>query len=309
MTTEQASTETDGPENRSTDTISSDARSEPPAAGAVGQNRNSSRRKARQRSVYLFPAYGFSIALDIARQVEESGGGTLAEETLAVNLGLSKNSSGFRLKCLAARQFNLLVKQGATVSTTSIAKAILKPTSDEDALRGYRQSFLSIPLFQAVSERYRGQRLPDSQTLRNVLEREFSVEHKRVQQAERLLLDSARDTYLLKHRGDGTYLTISELPQVSLEEPGLTGEPETSLEETLGPSMMAVADGGLRPAFPSPGTSYQANTITFSLDEIGQLSEGDFETVWEAIGILVKARSARRGAMLDAQPTETSRGG
>ncbi len=293
MTTPQTEADSGRPENPPT----------PDAAGATavvgldstGQNRNGTGRKARRRSVYLFPAYGFAMALDIARQVEESGGGTLTEETLAVNLGLSKNSSGFRLKCLAARQFNLLNKQGATVSTTSIAKAILKPTSNEDALRGYRQSFLSIPLFQAVAERYRRQRLPDSQTLRNVLEREFMVEHKRVQQAERLLLDSARDTYLLKHRGDGTYLTISDSPLGPLDEPGFPMDSEAGATgETLVPA--PDLDGSLRPSLPRLDSLSPTNTITFSLDEIGQLREDDFETVWQAFGILVKARAARNKA-------------
>lgn len=299
MTTDQSSAGYGCPENLTDDSAPYDARPEPPAASAKGRGNNSSHRKARQRSVYLFPAYGFSMALDIARQVEESGGGTLTEETLAVNLGLSKNSSGFRLKCLAARQFNLLVKQGPTVSTTSIAKAILKPTSDEDALRGYRQSFLSIPLFQAVAERYRGQRLPDSQTLRNVLEREFLVERKRVQQAERLLLDSARDTYLLKYRGDGTYLTIMDTPTGLPEEPGLPEDAELEMGEAA-----FAAVGGSRLASMLPGASATANTITFSLDEIGQLQGEDFERVWEAIGILVKARSARRTAAKDFDPEE-----
>ena len=308
MTSEQTFDTNDSPDNLSADTAPADVSQETPADSAAGQNRNASRRKARQRSVYLFPAYGFSMALDIARQVEESGGGTLTEETLAVNLGLSKNSSGFRLKCLAARQFNLLVKQGATVSTTSIAKAILKPTSDEDALHGYRQSFLSIPLFQAVAERYRGQRLPDSQTLRNVLEREFSVERKRVQQAERLLLDSARDTYLLKHRGDGTYLTISDSPPGSLDAPGFQADFDTpALAEPVAPA--AAANSGFRPAFPRPDTSAPANTITFTLDEIGKLNEDDFATVWQAIGILVKARSAHHENTPASDGEESGGGG
>ena len=301
MTTQHSSSYTGDPEDQSAETVLSDTGRESPAASASGQSGNSSRRKARQRSVYLFPAYGFSMALDIARQVEESGGGALTEETLAVNLGLSKNSSGFRLKCLAARQFNLLVKQGATVSTTSIAKAILKPTSEEDALRGYRQSFLSIPLFQAVSERYRGQRLPDSQTLRNVLEREFLVEHKRVQQAERLLLDSARDTYLLKHRGDGTYLTISDTSPGAPEDAGPAGDTEAPIGYTPTPA----ADDGVRPASQASETGRAANTITFSLDEIGQLLDEDFEKVWDAIGILVKARSARRASARESDAEET----
>ncbi len=304
MTTQQPAADSGRPESQSTPEVA-EATGAATAAnnGSTGQSRNGGSRKARRRSVYLFPAYGFTMALDIARQVEESGGGTLTEETLAVNLGLSKNSSGFRLKCLAARQFNLLNKQGATVSTTSIAKAILKPTSNEDALRGYRQSFLSIPLFQAVAERYRGQRLPDSQTLRNVLEREFMVEHKRVQQAERLLLDSARDTYLLKHRGDGTYLTISDSPLGPLDEPGLPmdSEPGTSGETYF---QSPVQDGTFRQSQPRLDSLSPANTITFSLDEIGQLREDEFETVWQAFGILVKARGARSKAAQEPDAEE-----
>lgn len=240
-------------------------------------------RKVRQRSVYLFPAYSFAVALDIARRVEENGGGTLAEETLAVGLGLSAKSSGFRLKSLAARQFHLVSKQGKTLTSTAVAKAILKPTSNEDAQRGFCQSFLTIPLFRAVASRYGGQRLPDSQTLRNVLEREFHVEHARVQQAERMLLDSARDTKLLRHEGDGTYLDIPEYALEGLEDPGEYGAGST---DNFGGMSFG---NGLYPAG-AGGSPPQANTIAFTLDEIGQLSGEDFETVWRAIGILVKAR-------------------
>lgn len=309
MTTEQPFADNGSVENLSADTAPYDAGQEASAArNSGGQARNATGRKVRQRSAFLFPSYGFSTALDIARQVEESGGGSLTEETLAVNLGLSKNSSGFRLKSLAARHFSLLTKQGSTVTTTPVAKAILKPTSNEDALRGYRQSFLSIPLFQAVAERYRGQRLPDSQTLRNVLEREFLVEHKRVQQAERLLLDSARDTYLLKHRGDGTYLTISDSPMGPLDEPGLPLDFEApAIGETIAPA--AAVDSGFRQVTSRSEAAAPANTIAFSLDEIGRLSNEDFETVWQAIGILVKARSARREATPDANDDESGGGG
>ncbi len=258
----------------------------PNVTGQGGQSLPGSPRKTRQRSVYLFPAYGFTTALDIASRVEESGGGILTEETLAINLGLSAKSSGFRLKSLSARQFQLIGKQGDTLTTTPVAKAIFKPTSSEDALRGYREAFLSIPLFKAVAERYKGQRLPDSQTLRNVLEREFYVEASRVQQAERILLDSARDAHLLKHRGDGTYLSIAD--------------GASALEETGGPGF-AIAEPLSRPN----GTSHRpvqdyatlthpANVLTFTIDEIGDLESEEFEIVWRAVGILVKARRRRR---------------
>ena len=288
MTTRQHPIEGGGPD-AAANQVSADSSTQ----GSNG-SANSSARKTRQRSVYLFPAYGFTTALDIARRVEESGGGSLTEETLAINLGLSAKSSGFRLKSLAARQFQLISKQGDTLITTPVSKAIFKPTSGEDAQRGYREAFLSIPLFQAVAERYRGQRLPDSQTLRNVLEREFYVEHSRVQQAERMLLDSARDAHLLKHTSDGTYLVVTDGGNSGADEPGGFG--------TGTFDAMAPRNGSSHlPSSPHSGAAMPANVLTFSIEEIGDLDSDEFETVWHALGILIRARRRRRvdGAVFD----------
>ena len=253
--------------------------------GSTSQGQSGSTRKARQRSAFLFPAYGFNTALDIARRVEESGGGSLTEETLAINLGLSAKSSGFRLKSLAARQFKLIGKQGEILATTPVAKAIFKPTSNEDAQRGYREAFMAIPLFKAVSERYRGHRLPDSRTLRNVLEREFQVEHSRVQQAERLLLDSARDTHLLKHTADGTYLVVSDNGSWATDDLGTYQQ---------GMSELPPSPNGNDRLSPlaSPTAPPPINTFTFTTAEIGELPEEEFLEVWHAIGILIRARKA-----------------
>ena len=258
-----------------------------PPAGATSQQRTGTTRKARQRSAYLFPAYGFNTALDIARRVEESGGGSLTEETLAINLGLSAKSSGFRLKSLAARQFQLIGKQSDTLTTTPVAKAIFKPTSGEDAQRGFREAFMAIPLFKAVSERYRGQRLPDSRTFRNVLEREFQVEHSRVQQAERLLLDSARDTHLLKHSADGTFLVVSDSGPGTTDELGVY-QPGMS---DLAPSLNGM--DRLSQVAP-PAVRLPINTFTFTTEELGELSEEEFLQVWRAIGVLIRARKRAR---------------
>ena len=253
--------------------------------GQSPQTQSRPTRKARQRSAFLFPAYGFNTAIDIARRVEENGGGSLTEETLAINLGLSARSSGFRLKSLAARQFKLISKHGETLTTTPTAKAIFKPTSNDDAQRGYREAFLAIPLFLAVSDRYRGRPLPDSQTLRNVLEREFHVEHSRVQQAERMLLDSARDAHLLMHTGDGTYLVVSDSGATALDDFHIYGigatDPATSRNGTDHQPLPAPAMSSAPPP---------DNTLTFSIRELTELREEDFPAVWNALGILIRAR-------------------
>ena len=272
--------------DESTDQISLPAEEVDDLAEQNGQAKSGSTRKARQRSVYLFPAYGFNTALDIARRVEENGGGILTEETLAINLGLSAKSSGFRLKSLAARQFQLINKQGDTLTTTPVAKAIFKPTSNEDAQRGYREAFLSIPLFQAVCDRYRGQPLPDSQTFRNVLEREFHVEHSRVQQAERMLVDSARDAHMLRHTGDGTYLVVSETGSASVEDTTLYGTPAFD--------PVISRNGSGRRRLPADASQQPPDdTLTFTVKEIVELPEEDFPAVWNALGILLRARRSQ----------------
>ena len=244
-------------------------------------------RKARQRSVYLFPAYGFATALDIARRVEEGGAGNLTEDSLAVELGLSVKSSGFRLKSLTARQFQLLNKQGDALIVTPTAKAILKPTSNADSLNGYRQAFMAIPLFRAVAERYRGQYLPDSRSLRNILQREFQVDGSRAQQAEKLLMESARDTQVLTLSGDKSYLTVSGPLPSALAAPAAPSPPPEAVLDP--PPDLADAYGLRQAAEPAAST----NTLTFSLDEIAQLSDEDFDTVWSAFGVLVRARRNR----------------
>ncbi len=258
-------------------------------------------RRTRKRSVYLFPAYGFSTALDFARRVEEGGGGTLSEDVLAVGLGLSVKGSGFRLKSLTARQFHLLNKQGDTLSSTPTAKSILRPTSHSEAVNGYRQAFMAIPLFRAVAERYRGQYLPDSQSLRNVLEREFQVDRGRVQQAEKLLMESARDTQVLTLSGDRAYLAVSgpsaTAPNPVDPAPPLEVVAEPELEPTNGPVLSQASSAG--PPVP--------NTLSFSIDEIAQLSDADFDVVWKAFGILVKSRRrwpTPEGDSVEASPDE-----
>ncbi|MBI2856417.1 MAG: hypothetical protein HYX93_06190 [Chloroflexi bacterium] len=144
--------------------------------------------------------------------MDEGGAGTLSEDVLAINMGLSVKSSGFQVKCLTARQFGLLTKQGENLTTTPIAKSIIHPTTPDDAANGLRQAFSRMPLFQAVAERYKGQPLPPGEMFRNILEREFRISRDRVADAERMLRDSAREAGVLTTSGDKEYLMVTSAP-------------------------------------------------------------------------------------------------
>ena len=167
--------------------------------------------KKRVRSPYLFPAYDFSKACQIAERVEIDGAGSLSEETLAIALHLSAKSSGFQLKTLTSRQFGLLTKQDNILSTTPLAKAIFKPKSEDEKKKAMAESFLTIPFFRAMATRFKGQPLPSDQALRNIIEREFGIDSKRVSDAAGVLISSAREAGVLVISGSSTYLSTERV--------------------------------------------------------------------------------------------------
>jgi len=232
--------------------------------------------KKRMRSPYLFPAYDFSMARQIAERVEKDGAGSLSEETLAIALHLSAKSSGFQLKTLTARQFGLLTKQRETLSTTPMAKAIFKPTTESEKAKALIDSFLAIPLFREVATRFKGQPLPQGQAFRNILEREFQVDSKRVSDAERVLMDSAREAGVLVTSGSNTYLST---------ERATVAQPSYAIDSGI--------DQPAPPTPPGPSTS-STGMLTVSENDLAEFSDSEFGEIWQALGKIVRARGRRQ---------------
>lgn len=241
----------------------------------VGQGERT--RKRPVRSPYLFPSYNFGVARRIAERIELDGAGSLSEETLAMALGMSAKSSGFRLRTLTARQFRLVAKHGDNLVTTPLAKAILKPTSEVEMANAIAESFMTIPLFKEVATRFKGQPLPQGQAFRNILERELRIETNRVSEAERVLMESAREAGLLYTTGDKTYLRTQAAPAGS-------GVPE---EETQPPDQgppIPPGGGGQRPLSANRGFLY------ISEADLADLKDDDFKEIWGALGKLIRIR-------------------
>jgi len=243
-------------------------------------------RKQRVKPLYAFPSYNLGVALQVADKIERVGGGKLTEETLAVSLGVSAKSSGFRLRINNARQFGLVTKQGEYLSTTHTAKSILKPTASNEKADALRQAFLSIPLFKVVVSRFKGQPLPRGDSFRNVLEREFKIESARVRDAERVLLDSAREAGLITESGGNTYLVteIVSTIQPSLFEGIIQREPVSSLSPRTTEPYVETA----RSAPPTDEFS------SFSVEDISELNDDEFAQFWQAWGKIIRRRAMRQ---------------
>lgn len=182
--------------------------------------------RTHKRSPYLFPAYDFGLARQIAEKVERDGAGSLSEETLAIALRLSVKSSGFQLKALASRQFGLITKQGPMLTTTPLAKAIFKPINEAEKKNALIESFMAIPLFREVATRFKGRPLPQGQDFRNILERELGIDSRRVSDAERVLTDSARETGVMVNSGGSIYLSTERSTTVKEEKPREGEQPD-----------------------------------------------------------------------------------
>ncbi len=247
------------------------------------------KRRTAVRSPLLFPAYDFGEACRIAEKVETAGAGKLEESTLAIALNMSVKSSGFLLRALTGRQFKLIQKRGALLETTSLAKAIFKPVNNEEKHHAMRESFLSIPLFNAIAARFKGQPLPVGEVFRNILERELRIPHSRVAAAERVFLDSSREAEILTTSGNKTYFAPSmdtTIPPVSEKEPPIdegNGERDEGREDEGSSSSkghnIPPSSGGL---------------LTISALDLAEFEPKEFDEVWSAIGKIVMKRGKRQ---------------
>jgi hypothetical protein len=234
----------------------------------------------RVRSPYLFPAYNFALARQIAERVELDGGGNLSEETLAISLHLSAKSSGFQLKALTARQFGLLTKQGEILTTTPLGKRIFKPTSEEERSKAMAESFMTIPLFREVTNRFKGQPLPQGQTLRNILEREFRIDVKRVADAERVLMDSARDTNVLVSSGGNTYISVERI--------------STTLPPSQGKDLETPLPRQETPTYVAGFTGTERTLPIIEEADLLELDDDTFKLFWSAYGEILRKRAKGR---------------
>ena len=237
-------------------------------------------KRKRVRSPYLFPAYDFDEARRVAMTVEKDGAGSLSEEALAIALDKSAKSSGFQLKTLTASQFGLLTRHGNMLSTTPLAKSILQSEDENEKRKALVQSFLAIPLFREVAARFKGQPLPQGSALRNILEIEFKIVANRINDAERVLMDSARDTGVLRDAGDNTFLYTEYMTQTT----AAGKENQNDTNHVLSPSPISST---------TPASS-SGTMLTINLEEhLAPFDDEEFWQIWGALGKIIRAKGTK----------------
>lgn len=119
--------------------------------------------QARQRSSISFPYVDLGAGADLAIAIHSHvGHGSCSEDQLAAWTDQSSKSSGFREQIRVAKMAGLIEEHGDELRLADLGRL----AADPDQARAARaRAFLTVPLFKAVYDKYRGSILPPAAAL------------------------------------------------------------------------------------------------------------------------------------------------
>jgi hypothetical protein len=109
----------------------------------------------------------------------------------------------------SATKYGLLERNEGKIHPTELARRILRPTSTEDEVKGYREAVLKAPDISDVYKHYRGENIPDDETFfRNTLVDTFHIPQADYPDFKRIFNESLEKANLLQKHGDKTVFSM-----------------------------------------------------------------------------------------------------
>jgi hypothetical protein len=135
-------------------------------------------------------------AIELAEAVNSLGGSCKAA-SCADKMNY-KVSGGFNQIVSAASKFNFIDVSDGIFKTTDDFKKFYKNAYNDIEKNDYlRKSFLSVPLYQQLYDRFKGQTLPDKTALPKFLVREYGVEEDAASRVATHFIEALEQTGLL----------------------------------------------------------------------------------------------------------------
>jgi hypothetical protein len=150
---------------------------------------------------------------------------------------LSPSSSGFRDRIMASYRYGLTEGNYASenIVLTSVGEAATRPRDDNERVSAEREAVSHVPVFAQLLEHYANNRLPDSQFLKNTLERPpFSIDSSWSSEVADIFIDNARAIgYLREMSGGGSYVIVDTgtAPPAEVRAEDLAAEAELPAED------------------------------------------------------------------------------
>jgi hypothetical protein len=151
-----------------------------------------------------YPRHSVERALRIPKAIlEQNAGKPCTPEEAAHFLGFSSPKGPFAVEIASATKYGFLEREQQKLHLTELARRILRPTSTDDEVKGYREAILKAPEISEVYKHYRGENIPDDETFfRNTLVDTFHIPEADFPHLKKIFLESLEKAKLLEHHGD-----------------------------------------------------------------------------------------------------------
>jgi hypothetical protein len=139
------------------------------------------------RSTIGFPYTPLKDAELIVTELHDKWGGKASPEQLAGGLDSTTKSGAFRIKIATARTFGVVAVSRGSIALTDLGRKLLDPKSKAQARV---EAFMTVPLFAALAEEYKGSMLPPDSGLEQKI-RDLGVSAKQTAKARQAFQRSA----------------------------------------------------------------------------------------------------------------------
>ncbi len=147
------------------------------------------------RSTIGFPYTPLKDAELIAKQLHDEYGGKASPEQLAASLGASPKSGAFRIKIATARTFGVISVARESLNLTPLGRGLIDP---QTAAAARVEAFMTVPLFAALAEQYKGVMLPPDAGLERKIH-DLGVSSRQTAKARQAFQRSAELAGFFKH--------------------------------------------------------------------------------------------------------------
>ena len=153
-----------------------------------------------------YPRHSVEKALRIPKAIiEQNAGKACTPKEAAAFLGATSAAGPFAVEISSAMKYGFLERpEAGKIQPTDLARRIIRPTSPEDQVKGYREAVLKAPEISDVYKHYRGENIPDETFFRNTVVQNFKVPESDFKDFKEVFLESLEKAKLLETRDEST---------------------------------------------------------------------------------------------------------
>lgn len=150
-----------------------------------------------------YPRHSLKKVLRVPQAIlDQNAGKECSVEDAAAFVGV-KLAGPFQVEISSAIKYGLLERPSSgRLRITELAKMILRPTTQNDELKGLRTAVSNAPDISSVYSHYRGENLPDPKFFNNALVENFGIPVEKVNEFSSIFHETLKDAKLIEQHQD-----------------------------------------------------------------------------------------------------------